>query len=314
MKPKYIQYENEFKKKKNDYIKYLRDCLKDIRDGKETKTLKEWNKNNQPYIDPDGTQGNKDSLFYNNLKSFINKKEGKVICEFQTNTAPQGIKVNVIDVFGKKLTLRSDQLGFSAPHYSNLKKDKAGWSAKYPYAKYLLKSDNCKYIAKIIWNCRTIGGSFLWPVVKNGKYYYSIYNQKRGVGSYIDDRADLTLLEIKKFYQIYEKVQDPNKIREIMKEYCILLKNNDYINIYYWLSYFKTFKKYVDFFCFNSFVDKNYNVLSLVNNKPIYDVHKEKRIYEMNHNEIKKILRNINKRIITRTIDMERIINGETNK
>lgn len=315
MKIKYTQYESVYLKKKEDYFRYLKDSFPLTKNSPTADTSKEWDLHNSPYKDPDCTYGYKNSLFYINLERFLNFQSKQVKFKFIPG---KGIK------FNKNVILRSDQLGFSAPKYNTTWNKTSGWSNKYLYARYLNlkqgknpKDINYKHIVDIIWDSRTIGGSFLWPIVKGG----SKYNTNRGVGDYIYDRPDITLLEIKKFFYLYKHIKDPKKIKNMMdNEKYILMNGKDYIEIYKWLSYFESFKEYVKFFCFiekngkENFVNSNYEVLSLVTNKPIKDGHSEKGIDEMDLKEIEAILKNTRNHIINRTEIIEGIIYGETDK
>ena len=151
------------------------------------------------------------------------------------------------------LYLTSDQFGFSA-----IKEDITWSPLKYPYAIYerCYKGDK-SLIGDTIWYTRTIGGSFLWPKVKCVRNWKSSYNLYRGVDSYIEDRVDLTLYEIKEFYDEYSVEKDYEKIKDKLSEKgSNLLKYSDAEYIYKWLSIFKNFKTYVDFFCFDDFVNK----------------------------------------------------------
>ena len=162
------------------------------------------------------------------------------------------------------LYLTSDQFGFSA-----ITKEDRTWSPiKYPYAKYLYNGGNKALVALTVWDTRTIGGSFLWPKVKvQGKResWVSTYNRERGVGNnpvhvdddfYIEDRVDLTLYEIKEFYEAYIKSEDYDSVKENMSKDSLILRYSDSKEIFIWLSLFGTFENYVDFLCFDDFVNK----------------------------------------------------------
>ena len=162
------------------------------------------------------------------------------------------------------LYLTSDQFGFSAI-------DDDTWNPKkYPYAKYLYNGGNKAQVAWTVWYTRTIGGSFLWPKVQdNREYWVSTYNTKRGVGNnpvhvdddfYIEDRVDLTLYEIKEFYEAYIKSKDCDSVncdsvKKNMSKDSLILRYSDSEEIFIWLSLFGTFENYVNFFCFNDFVN-----------------------------------------------------------
>ena len=128
---------------------------------------------------------------------------------------------------------------------------------QYPFVKYVENyGGSDSLVGETIWYTRTIGGSFLWPKVdQNG--WRSLYNENRGVGSYIEDRADLTLYEIKEFYDEYAYKKDDSDFNRVINKGSILLNDDDDAKyIYDWLSIFKNFKTYVDFFCFDDFVNK----------------------------------------------------------
>ena len=53
-----------------------------------------------------------------------------------------------------------------------------------------------EFLANYVYTTRTLGGSFLWP-----ETLWKDYNKSRGNGNYIEDRVDLTLLEIKHYFE-----------------------------------------------------------------------------------------------------------------
>ena len=244
---------------KQEFIKKYAEWIENPRQGK------------CPYSDPDGVNGNnvKNIGFYMNITSFLNNRckeftdKSRLEVENIRFLPPTGIKKDepepknrTIVVEGHNLYLTSDQFGFSANEdiYDN-KNDRL--KKKYPFVKYVenyVGSDSL--VGETIWYTRTIGGSFLWPKVdQNG--WTSLYNSKRGVDSYIEDRVDLTLYEIKEFYDEYSVEKDYEKIKDKLSEKgSNLLKYSDAEYIYKWLSIFKNFKTYVDFFCFDDFVNK----------------------------------------------------------
>ena len=225
-----------------------------------------------PYSDPDGVNGNnvKNIGFYTNITSFLNNRcqeftdKSRLEVENIRFLLPTGIKKDepepknrTIVVEGHNLYLTSDQFGFSANEniYDN-KNDRL--KKQYPFVKYVENyGGSDSLVGETIWYTRTIGGSFLWPKVKCDRNLTSLYNSKRGVDSYIEDRVDLTLYEIKEFYDEYSVEKDYEKIKDKLSEKgSNLLKYSDAEYIYKWLSIFKNFKTYVDFFCFDDFVNK----------------------------------------------------------
>lgn len=198
------------------------------------------------YCDPDQTYEKKfNHHFFEQLERFLknreNELEGKLNGKFDYKFVEgQGIEVSETDRNGEKNTLfylRSDQLGFSAP--SNVK--------THPYDLYIMKSDDktkaIEQVANWIVGSRTIGGSFLWP-----RPFYDKYNKSRGgrITSnrkyYIQDRVDLTLWEIYYWYN------DKNKSTIMTR--C----DDDKSNLSLWLTHFKNFSTYIEFFCFKDFV------------------------------------------------------------
>ena len=164
------------------------------------------------YIDPDNK---KNEEFYRELSNFLNasrisRKNNKIL-SFEANEAPYGmITVHYKGQNGKEygFRLHSDQLGFSAVPCIYFRNN-------YPLSRYLEMQKNkldkrknksnkatdavADFLAGYVYTTRTLGGSFLWP-----ESWYKAYNMSRGNGSYIEDRVDLTLLEIKHIYKFRE--------------------------------------------------------------------------------------------------------------
>ena len=98
-------------------------------------------------------------------------------------------------------------------------------------------------VGKTILECRIIGGHTLWP-----KHKCSI-NQSRGLS--LSDRIDLTLAELKDFYQY------PNNDNYLYSKVLRNAFNYDKD----WLMQFFKFEEFCDFFFFTgSFVDVQYNI------------------------------------------------------
>lgn len=293
---------------KNLYIKYL----KESKDKKKSERQEIWKKYNRPYIDIDNEyltkkRGRiiKDHSFYEDLCKYLNIQEKALNLENKWSYNFVLNKWIVVKNEKGEIHLRSDVFGFSVTQVEEK-------SDKYPYAKYFRNGGNAEDIATIIWNTRTLGGSFLWPVVlvkeKKRNVNKSVFNMQRGVGSYIDDRVDLTLYEVKYFYKLLNQNKIYREIKEDMNRgHFILLKNVDAKTIYEWLKHFKSFDNYVKFFSFQDFIKDN-EIISLVNNKPIREPHKEKRIITLNNDELENVLVNVNNSIIKRTKRMVNII------
>lgn len=196
--------------------------------------------------------------------------------------------------------LRSDQLGFSAPTKG---KD-------YPYDLYLMKSeskdDALKQVADWITFSRTIGGSFLWPTP-----FYRSYNLSRGgkISSpreyYIQDRVDLTLWEIYYWYHENEKSTRMSSVRDEKEAKALKM----------WLSHFKNFQTYIDFFCFEDFVNEEgypINILDGGAQDPLWDNNIRNRKPEITEQLdieiIYKMLDRVNNMILNRSKKIEDII------
>lgn len=232
--------------------------------------------------------------------------------------------------------LKSDLFGFSAAEsiYEENKKN------KYPLSRLLYqyrqqkKEEQEKIINRItqyVKNTRTIGGSFLWPVPLEGRCDFH-YNMSRGVGSYLEDRVDLTLLEIKHvingrnnnnfekcksdiwLYDEYEKDGRGQKVNTHMKQ---------------WFDHFDSFQEYVEYFMLEPFCQKvmakesekgyDYIPLNIIDGEPIdekkiddyrekYKKNRKGEVQTLNKEELIDMLDLLEEMIQKRTEDMERAI------
>ncbi len=269
-----------------------------------------------PYVDPDmqeeGRKVRINPCFYNDLSTFLAKKKDgrKYQYKVQDKFISDGDGINLV----------SDQFGFSAPKIL----------VTHPYEIYLQK---CKQEGKdkelvienvINWvmTSRTIGGSFLWP-----NDIWGGYNLHRGgsliKSSYIQDRVDLTLLEIKHYLN-----------KEASTEHDIL-KVKDKSKGQKWFSDFENFKAYVDYFDLNPFVDENrdympYDIvnsdmpngifkclndeaLNQIKNKPqwLSNYLRTNSIFKLDATALERMFNNISHMIIARTYLMENIIKNK---
>ena len=287
------------------------------------------------YIDPDNK---KNEEFYRELSNFLNasrisRKNNKIL-SFEANEAPYGmITVHYKGQNGKEygFRLHSDQLGFSAVPCIYFRNN-------YPLSRYLEMQKNkldkrknksnkatdavADFLAGYVYTTRTLGGSFLWP-----ESWYKAYNMSRGNGSYIEDRVDLTLLEIKHIYKFRELENQLIYGKDhLLKQY-----KNQYADK--WFGFFDSFEDYVDYFMFNDFVEdistngkKEYMPINILTGKrfktdyPGYEMDTLKDIKEY---KLKEMLERVRDMVANRTKKMEDLINeykqtndikGETNE
>ena len=245
------------------------------------------------YNDPDKKE-NVD--FYNDLSDFLNAAS----CEHRKDLLfkANGLSKKGIMVYRKKdkkeyFTIQSDQLGFSADTWIY-------FSTKYPLSRYFEMQKNkeaAKFLTDYVLATRTLGGSFLWP-----ESLYKDYNPGRGCAK-IEDRVDLTLLEIKHFYEYRGDL--------LFRQY----KNPD---AYTWFGFFKSFEDYVDFFMFNDFVkeiDKNgkkeYMPINILTGEAFETDYPEREtnvLKKASEEELKKMLDLVMRKVKTRSEDMEKLI------
>jgi hypothetical protein len=258
-------------------------------------------------------------------------KKAKWKYDIETGTSIEGKKgyecppaIRVKDKLKKQVVmyLRSDQFGFSAPQPAG------AWDPhKYPYARYLYLKGDEKVVSECIWQTRTIGGVFLWPIVKRGNKWASQYNISRGVRSYIEDRVDLTLNEIKQFYEVWNENKELpeegkiKKVKEGLDDRGILLLRNEaeYETMCKWLSHFHSFEKYVDFFVLNSFVieektkgNKKYSPKDIFTGKKLEVDSKGKKLEvktislkEANKKQLRQVFKNIFDWTFERSLEIE---------
>lgn len=299
------------------------------------------------YEDPDSVDGVESLSYYHELTQFMNKRASALNyalsflqpskaklsgrCE-NCNTCKEGVdgadesKIALIKDGSPLMLLTSDLFGFSVA--GGKIKDKM-----YPYGMYFnqairiddnIDKDNQKdnqkqrqemltFIGRCIYDTRTLGGAFLWPVDAewrnnnwNIKSKNSNYNLKRGMGSYIEDRVDLTLLEIKHFYEFFDEKKGFDE-EEYKEEYKgdIILSYSDSDKIVEWLGLFGSFEKYVEFFMFHPFVvkkDGSYYPIDVFNSKIPEEVDKIGKTDGIKMEERKPCLRVIEKAPKTKEI------------
>ena len=261
--------------------------------------------NDYLYMDPD----NSSVLLYRDLACFLNKREEQVeglngVFSYELSFDPFGIKVT--DDKKDIWFLKSDQLGFSA----------IGGIYQAYIEKAPDREEALRQVSQCIFVSRSLGGSFLWPMDKKedgGWISNPQYNKTRGRKP-IQDRVDMTLLDIRNCF--FE-----TKGSWLFQQY----NNRPYMKK--WMDHFRDhegepsrepeswFEKYIEYFCFDSFVSKQ---------KPRYpkDLLKEestiKDFWNSQHKtslcaydykEIETIFSNLKDWITDRSDAMEKIIN-----
>lgn len=255
------------------------------------------------YNDPDKKE-NVD--FYNDLSDFLNAAS----CEHRKDLLfkANGLSKKGIMVYRKKdkkeyFTIQSDQLGFSADTWIY-------FSTKYPLSRYFEMQKNkeaAKFLTDYVLATRTLGGSFLWP-----ESWHRGYNMGRGIGSYIEDRVDLTLLEIKHYFE-YRELDDKKKFKYSGD---ILFRYYDNLDAQTWFGFFDSFEDYVDFFLFNDFVDKDeqtkeYTPINILTGEPFekdYLNYEEDVLKGLEEYKLKAMLDLVMDKVKTRSGDMEKLI------
>lgn len=359
---------NNCKNYKELMKKYMQDGSYRVEMGR-WKTPKEYK--NPPYSDPDGEQLQSCSYYWE-LTQFLNQQEKNMKDEKKDGfgefeyIAPSNCKKDdgqdeaVHGVEGKITVLRrssntcesdiylkSDQFGFSVGNFDNT----------HPYGilyKIAEQQDDEKlytFIADCINDTRTLGGGFLWPIgIWGGKSGRCGYNAARGGGNpfdvegkylgkkysryYIEDRVDLTLLEMKYLFD-WIKEHEEKDIWEYYRNKGIIIFNevikNDKNGIE-WLRHFGSFDNYIEFFCFEDFM-KDGMPLDIVTSElelsddgmkvegeknPLkdsteYKPREEHSIYHLfnpknNLEEMKKVLNNVRILTIARSKRMQTVV------
>lgn len=269
---------------------------------------------NKLYIDPDKKENEE---FYRELSNFLNasrisRKNNKIL-SFEANEAPYGmITVYYKDKYGNKqhFTVHSDQFGFSAVPCIYFRKN-------YPLSRYLEmqknKSDKdpdavAEFLANYVYTTRTLGGSFLWP-----ETLHEQYNKYRGIRNYIEDRVDLTLLEIKHYFE-YRELDDKKNFKYSGD---ILFRYYDNLDAQTWFGFFDSFEDYVDFFLFNGFVDKDeqtneYTPINILTGEPFEKGYLNSETNTLkdikDEKQLKAMLDLVMDKVKTRSEDMEKLI------
>lgn len=285
------------------------------------------------YIDPDDCNSVKETGFYNHLTCFLNHQEKKYKKNYFFLPPEEALlttteekdnykdkidekKITVIQNGEARFRLTSDQFGFSANETIYNRN-------KYPLANLLRLSQNegqtkqeeiKERIVRYVKNTRTIGGSFLWPVPPKGKGMRRCgYNIYRGSCSYLEDRVDLTLLEVKHALDgSYDKGGHTSDI--LYNQY-----KNEKTYMKEWMEHFDSFDNYVKYFVLEPFVkreDGQYMPINIINGEPLNDDdlkaytkrHKRRFMQNLAADEIDAMLERLESMILARSAKMENVI------
>lgn len=261
------------------------------------------------YNDPDKKENIE---FYKDLSDFLNVascKHRKKLLFKANGPSKKGIMIYRKNDNKEYFAIQSDQLGFSADTWIY-------FSTKYPLSRYFEmqknKSDKdpdaiAEFLANYVYTTRTLGGSFLWP-----ETLWKGYNLSRGCAK-IEDRVDLTLLEIKHYFE-YRELDDKKKFKYSGD---ILFGYYDNLDAQTWFGFFDSFEDYVDFFMFNDFVDKDkqtkeYTPINILTGKafeteyPGYKTNTLKGIKD--EKQLKEMLERVRDMVEKRTKKMEKLI------
>lgn len=277
------------------------------------------------YIDPDSVSDVNKSNFYNHLTCFLNHQEEKYKKSYlflPPSKAPMTTSEKIDDDMYDKLDEKKIVVTQSRKVLFRLTSDQFGFSAtetkyndnRYPLTNLLRLYQNSepeerdkvkKRITQYVKNTRTIGGSFLWPVPPKGKRNCN-YNQQRGVRNYLEDRVDLTLLEIK---HALEGRYDNG-------EYASDMLYNQYrsekTHIKTWLEHFGTFPEYVEYFMLEPFIAEDGWPINIVNGEPLNDNYienyREHRLQDLSAEKLCDMLKRLECMILNRSKKMENVI------
>lgn len=308
-KEKYWEKE-EWKEKYSNFLCYAFD-------GESEKSVK-WYMD--PYADPDSLNTNCTAL-YQDITTFLNIKEEelskklkeKFVYVYEPLESPY-IQVKTDQTDNILFYLKTDQFGFSAPCKAK----------SHPYDSYILLDEDRQQrcirihnVAKWIFDSRSLGGCFVWPLDERADKRLDVaYNRLRGGsikrkgGSYIQDRVDLTLLELKYIIERGDLEQS---------FYDKLILGNQFklkANMKTWLEHFNgNFKNYVEFFCFDDFVDGNEIINILKDSCLSKENINVKEIYNdgqcrIDDKTLETMLIKLNKMIVQRSQKMECIVNS----
>ena len=173
----------------------------------------------------------------------------------------------------------------------------------------MVTNNTLRYTQTSLVSVQFLGFIFLWP-----ETLWKGYNRSRGCAK-IEDRVDLTLLEIKHYFE-YRELDDKKNFKFSKDRLFVHYKKTDAQT---WFGFFDSFEDYVDFFMFNDFVEdistngkKEYMPINILTGKrfktdyPGYEMDTLKDIKEY---KLKAMLDLVMDKVAKRTKKMEDLIN-----
>lgn len=280
--------------KRNNCNNYKELIMKFMKDGRYMGSVGKYKKekeiNKSPYSDPD-CEKLQSCSYYWELTQFLNQQEEKMkeilIGEFKY-IAPSNCKKDDGQDDGAEgiitmrrsdntcepdIYLKSDQFGFIVYNFEN--DDTHPYGILYKIADKQQDDEKKEELYAFISDCindtRTLGGGFLWPIgIWGGKSGRCGYNAARGGGNpfdvegkylgkrysryYIEDRVDLTLLEMKYLFKWILCTDEHEKETDYSNNIIFNIAKNDKKGIE-WLRHFGSFDNYIEFFCFDDFME-----------------------------------------------------------
>lgn len=200
----------------------------------------------------------KDYKFCEETRACLSKATIKGICYEDPDLCSAKLYNDLWVLFGDVLSIKSQ---FNQSGCLRLRADdeKINYSSDYIGPSRYWAKKNGKMseeeVGEMLLECRTIGGHMLWPV-----HSQTTINTSRGGSGGLYDRIDLTLYEIKCYYddKNEEKVFT-NKCKDSLWD---LLKKDDTPERKFF-DKFKNFEKFINAFYLSSFVTEKYEVISL---------------------------------------------------
>ncbi|MBE5857433.1 MAG: hypothetical protein E7296_07740 [Lachnospiraceae bacterium] len=291
------------------------------------------------YIDPDCTADIREINYYNKLTKFLSKREEDKMSTTQFSFLPPKLskdtseeekkdsridEYKILAIDGDKVMYRltSDQIGFSACERIYLPQN----ARKYPLSRLMVdtniekQKEVAKEIALYVKKTRTLGGALVWPMASTGRRICQ-YNYRRGICGYIEDRVDLTLLEVK--HALEGKYDNGEFKSDVL--YDEYVKDKSVMRI--WLNRFISkdkndpFGLFVDYFMLNDFINEGLPIDittgEKINEKKVQDYvdtfrkNRIGKLQELKYKDLRATLKRLEKMIEKRTYRIEKYLRIE---